>query len=1354
MFYFNFLLGFMLFFHSSFIYGKEKTFYDILGVSSEASIQEIKSAFRREAKQNHPDKGGDKDQFQKITEAYDTLSNPSKKMLYDFSLVQKGSESFSLRKEFKDIFSGFDEKEFLKTHKKDYSDKALYLFKLILSDILNTKKNILLLKSLLKETQIPELPKNTLQRILKDLPKDIPTNIWNPVQTHSKGTNQLTFQYLETQKALQSMLKVSVEVIKQRYVVEKITNYERKAVERFHNLSFLNQSLEKFSQNQDKHLELLKKQKNDSITKSEKKELQALEKKARKDIRIFRSILSALGLPAENHHDLFIRSYLDSLKFTLKTQASLIQSKRILMKDTEILKVIKNIKENFDKTHYENLKNMSRPFSKNFLKSFPGQFIIFQAAIGASIYRKAITDPHLYGAEKNPESLSNTMSQTLTPSGIASFYIFVAVSQNVNLRLYGLGRFFDGKSLSTPLGTSSFNGKIGRVIAPGVGLGAGFFVSSIFDELIHDQHLQKCTKQLYSNKETSAARSHVSSCESFYLNWISSEKWKHYAVDIITLVSSGLLSHKTLSYVLGLVRSTAIGQHLILQGVKMVGLRLTGWISFFASMYLFMEYHSLFDEWVGQTVKEWLTAGKIKNSLVDFTTYLNENILSSNIQNIEKNIKRIGSKFQAWINVKGQFHSQSAYLWTKQVNKLLLPYEGSSKLLKDLFIRSHFQQGSQIGQKYNWDSYNDLSNNKTDWSDLSATIDFSSDFLQSNQKKQLLKRYCRTFNKESESFIEWNKFCKDPDFTVNQENHSHLLYETAYFIYNQLKTEEKKNKYETNFISYLGKSFNEMFSNQADYSIKKLSREEKLELSTALLEVALYSKDILSYFNYSEIFNLKKEQCAHFYPDYQTNQKEAEEYKNCFDSIVLKETLRWNLLNKFLSAGIYLLKDSAKQKETICFTSNYQLGVHSTANFCNTPLSTISPFINLFKVYKKGEQYFLAMEEIFKAQKDNMESEEVTQWKDQLSLSNPYLFTKNLVCGGRKEKDNLFAAPQFFSKWELSIYNFSRNQFIDIKTVCEDFIHVSKFSQYYQYQFHNILFNLPVKAEGKSYENLYLALENLLKENYRSSKQLVTDFKRKSQNQLDRIGNKISDGLENLNNSYYKEAINLNSDVGRKNHFQEYYHIHKILFDVKSFTGKVKGLEISIFQVNYWMNILNQLLELGDENGLNRKTFLQWKGFNKKAFNKKQNQVLNLLQSYHDAYKKENGPYMVFPDKDLLEQYKNNFENLKKEELLKLYGSKNQFELLHKDYAHSSLPILLDAKIILSHILSASLPSWDNYIYYNALDTNYTISKKGSWESLIYATVFELNKSLTGFFTQLQSLQMGDLLKHQLSNLN
>jgi len=67
-----------------------KDYYKILGVDKNASEDDIKKAFRRLAHENHPDKGGDKQKFKDINEAYQVLGDKQKRAQYD----QFGSAAF------------------------------------------------------------------------------------------------------------------------------------------------------------------------------------------------------------------------------------------------------------------------------------------------------------------------------------------------------------------------------------------------------------------------------------------------------------------------------------------------------------------------------------------------------------------------------------------------------------------------------------------------------------------------------------------------------------------------------------------------------------------------------------------------------------------------------------------------------------------------------------------------------------------------------------------------------------------------------------------------------------------------------------------------------------------------------------------------------------------------------------------------------------------------------------------------------------------------------------------------------------------------------------------------------------
>ena len=87
----------------------KRDYYEVLGVNKNSTADEIKKAYRKLAKEHHPDKGGDETLFKEISEAYEILSDNDKKARYDrFGHLDDNRGNYDdMHSGFQDMFGQF-----------------------------------------------------------------------------------------------------------------------------------------------------------------------------------------------------------------------------------------------------------------------------------------------------------------------------------------------------------------------------------------------------------------------------------------------------------------------------------------------------------------------------------------------------------------------------------------------------------------------------------------------------------------------------------------------------------------------------------------------------------------------------------------------------------------------------------------------------------------------------------------------------------------------------------------------------------------------------------------------------------------------------------------------------------------------------------------------------------------------------------------------------------------------------------------------------------------------------------------------------------------------------------------------
>ncbi|KAL6193451.1 hypothetical protein ACLB2K_034535 [Fragaria x ananassa] len=126
--------------------GNNDKYYKILGVSKNASQDDVKKAYKKAAIKTHPDKGGDPEKFKELGQAYEVLSDPKKREIYDQfgeeGLMNEGPGGHPHQQYPFDIFAHFFNRGPRETRERRGKDVA-YPLKVSLEDLYNgTTRNL------------------------------------------------------------------------------------------------------------------------------------------------------------------------------------------------------------------------------------------------------------------------------------------------------------------------------------------------------------------------------------------------------------------------------------------------------------------------------------------------------------------------------------------------------------------------------------------------------------------------------------------------------------------------------------------------------------------------------------------------------------------------------------------------------------------------------------------------------------------------------------------------------------------------------------------------------------------------------------------------------------------------------------------------------------------------------------------------------------------------------------------------------------------------------------------------------------------------------------------------------------
>jgi len=180
-----------------------KNLYDKLGVNKDATDEEIKKAYRKKAKENHPDKGGSQEKMTDLTVCYSILSSKDKRKRYDETGKEEGASAFQTR------FLGFVNQIFIgivESSQNPYGIDIIDLFKIQVRNMIISAEN-----SVTEDGYKKARYENILKRISSTGDDAIMITMNTKIESYMHNANQM---------------KEEIEFLKQAIVIINHYNYD------------------------------------------------------------------------------------------------------------------------------------------------------------------------------------------------------------------------------------------------------------------------------------------------------------------------------------------------------------------------------------------------------------------------------------------------------------------------------------------------------------------------------------------------------------------------------------------------------------------------------------------------------------------------------------------------------------------------------------------------------------------------------------------------------------------------------------------------------------------------------------------------------------------------------------------------------------------------------------------------------------------------------------------------------------------------------------------------------------------------------------------------------------------------